>query len=58
MLSARGRLRPGGSAPGWWPYRSADTSTQLGPEVELVAVPYYAWANREPGAMRVWIPTI
>jgi uncharacterized protein len=24
--------------------------------VELTAVPYYAWANREPGAMRVWIP--
>ncbi len=24
--------------------------------VALTAVPYYAWANREPGAMRVWIP--
>ena len=24
--------------------------------VELFAVPYYAWANREPGAMQVWIP--
>lgn len=24
--------------------------------VELTAVPYYAWANRAPGAMRVWIP--
>ena len=24
----------------------------------LTAVPYYAWANREPGAMRVWIPRI
>jgi uncharacterized protein len=23
---------------------------------ELTAVPYYAWANRTPGAMRVWIP--
>jgi hypothetical protein len=22
----------------------------------LMAIPYYAWANREPGAMRVWIP--
>jgi len=22
----------------------------------LTAVPYYAWANRGPGAMRVWIP--
>jgi DUF1680 family protein len=24
--------------------------------VRLIAVPYYAWANRGPGAMRVWIP--
>jgi DUF1680 family protein len=24
--------------------------------VALNAIPYYAWANREPGAMRVWIP--
>jgi DUF1680 family protein len=24
--------------------------------VELTAVPYFAWANREPGAVRVWIP--
>jgi uncharacterized protein len=21
----------------------------------IVAVPYYAWTNREPGAMRVWL---
>ena len=25
------------------------------PPVTLTAVPYYAWANREPGAMTVWI---
>jgi DUF1680 family protein len=24
--------------------------------VQLTAVPYYAWANRGPNAMRVWIP--
>jgi DUF1680 family protein len=23
--------------------------------LEVTAVPYYAWANREPGAMRVWL---
>jgi hypothetical protein len=23
---------------------------------ELTAIPYYAWANRGPGAMRVWVP--
>ncbi|TQS40263.1 glycoside hydrolase family 127 protein [Cryptosporangium phraense] len=25
--------------------------------VTLTAIPYFLWANREPGAMRVWIPT-
>jgi DUF1680 family protein len=24
--------------------------------VELSAIPYFAWANRSPGAMRVWVP--
>ena len=24
-------------------------------DVALTAVPYYAWDNREPGEMRVWI---
>jgi DUF1680 family protein len=24
--------------------------------LDLTAIPYYTWANREPGAMRVWIP--
>ena len=41
-----GRLyRPLGSAP-----------TAPRRPVALTAIPYYAWANREPGAMRVWIP--
>jgi DUF1680 family protein len=25
--------------------------------IELVAVPYFAWGNRAPGPMRVWLPT-
>ena len=25
--------------------------------VRLTAVPYFAWANRGPNAMRVWVPT-
>jgi uncharacterized protein len=25
-------------------------------KVELTFIPYYAWANRQPDAMRVWIP--
>lgn len=27
-----------------------------GTPTPLTAVPYYAWAHREEGAMRVWIP--
>jgi uncharacterized protein len=23
--------------------------------IPLVAVPYHAWGNREPGAMQVWV---
>ena len=26
-------------------------------EVEVTAIPYYAWANRGDSAMRVWVPT-
>jgi DUF1680 family protein len=33
-------------------YRSAPPAEM---PVEIVAVPYYAWANREPGDMLVWI---
>ncbi len=25
-------------------------------DVTVEAIPYFAWANRQPGAMRVWIP--
>lgn len=46
----------GGHAPaaGWEGrlYRAA----QPLPSVPVTAIPYYAWDNREPGAMRVWIP--
>jgi DUF1680 family protein len=37
-------------------YRSAPVEDLPQCEVVLTAVPYYAWANRGPGAMRVWIP--
>jgi DUF1680 family protein len=37
-------------------YRDAGTHpVPAGQPVALVAVPYYAWANREPGGMAVWI---
>jgi DUF1680 family protein len=31
---------------------------RTGREVELTFIPYYAWANREPSPMRVWIPYV
>ncbi|MYS24902.1 hypothetical protein GA0115240_17116 [Streptomyces sp. DvalAA-14] len=66
-VAARG-YRRGIADRGWWPYRRpadpadpAGTAVlRTGPEdkaAALTAVPYYAWANRRDGAMRVWIPT-
>ena len=37
-------------------YRTAQNEN--GHKVLLTAIPYFAWANREAGAMRVWIPTL
>jgi uncharacterized protein len=37
-------------------YRAAVEEPQLSEPVRLTAVPYYAWANRELGPMRVWTP--
>ena len=44
---------------GWWPYAAADPTDSQAPgaPLELTAVPYYAWANRTTGGMRVWLPT-
>jgi DUF1680 family protein len=38
-------------------YRTArmDTEDRSGHEVAFTAIPYFAWANREPGRMRVWL---
>ncbi|HEU5425556.1 MAG TPA: beta-L-arabinofuranosidase domain-containing protein [Actinocrinis sp.] len=48
---------------GWWPYPSSDAAEFVPREnvaaaaIELTAIPYYAWANRRDGSMRVWLPT-
>jgi DUF1680 family protein len=44
---------------GWWPYRTAEGAEAPEPAepLELTAIPYYAWANRRDGSMRVWLPT-
>jgi len=37
-------------------YRSMTTERPAQQDLKLTAIPYYAWANRGPGTMRVWIP--
>ncbi len=37
------------------PSGSGDLTAPSGEPVAIRAVPYYAWANREPGPMQVWI---
>ncbi|MFF0265133.1 glycoside hydrolase family 127 protein [Kribbella sp. NPDC004536] len=53
VLRAQGRVGTG-HKPGWSFLPAVADS--VGEAVEVVAVPYYAWANREIGAMRVWLP--
>ncbi len=41
------------------PYQARDPSVaRLGRPVEVTAVPYFAWANRGVGPMRVWLPAL
>ena len=44
-------------SPTAWPYRTAPALMPPGDQVELQAVPYFAWGNRGSGPMRVWLPT-
>ncbi len=37
-------------------YQAAAVSKGPGKEISLKLIPYYAWANREPSSMQVWIP--
>jgi DUF1680 family protein len=53
VLTTRGRAGTGHRS--GWPF-APDSADATGDEVDVVAVPYYAWANREIGAMRVWLP--
>jgi len=51
-LTASGTAEPPSSADLYDGPRPATTPSPL----HLTAVPYFLWANRTPGAMRVWIP--
>lgn len=55
-VEAAGR-RGSPTAGSWWPYtRRGEAASYEQRPVPLTAVPYYAWANREAGSMRVWVP--
>ena len=61
VVTARGRTRR--HAPGGWPYTAASGSgrrAEMTAEitVEITAVPYFSWANRGVGPMRVWLPVL
>ncbi|MFE9426437.1 glycoside hydrolase family 127 protein [Kitasatospora sp. NPDC006697] len=52
------RLDPASGTGSWWPYAPTNGSAPVGgTPLVLTAVPYYAWANRADGSMRVWVPT-
>jgi DUF1680 family protein len=57
VITAHGRA--GKHLSGAWPYRSArERDTSAGNDVAIVAVPYFTWANRGIGPMRVWLPRV
>jgi DUF1680 family protein len=58
IIRAAGRVRRRAGA-SWWPYRPAGgpAGDEPGESVPLTAVPYFTWGNRQPGAMRIWVPT-
>jgi uncharacterized protein len=56
----RGWLEPGSSGGPGWPYdgrAGVAAGTGGGTAMELALIPYHRWAERGPGAMRVWLPT-
>lgn len=57
-VTARARPLPPISAIGALPYgQSAPRADDLAPsDIDIVAVPYFRWANRELGPMRVFLP--
>ena len=54
VIRVQGRVRPGASSLySTWSSATEEAATPI----ELTAIPYFRWGNREPGAMRVWVPT-
>jgi DUF1680 family protein len=55
----RAHGRAGRHVAGDWPYRPAGEVPPVdGTDVEITAIPYFAWANRGIAPMRVWLPRV
>ncbi len=55
------RARRWGTGPSGqrWPYYETQPWLGTGPDgFEVVAIPYYTWANRGPSQMRAWVPEV
>jgi len=59
VLEAEAMVLPPEGGWAWRLYRAAcpHSAPSYGEAVQIRAVPYYAWANREAGAMQVWLRT-
>ena len=55
-VTARGRATDNSTWNGRLYRRMDESIPASSTSVTLTAIPYYAWANRGPNAMRVWIP--
>jgi DUF1680 family protein len=56
-VSVQARVRGDATVGQPWPYRAmSDVRRTQGVATTATAVPYFAWANRETGPMRVWLP--
>lgn len=61
VVRAQGVHEPADGRPAWRPAPWADgpgvgPGSRPGDPLELTFVPYHAWGERRPGAMRVWVP--
>lgn len=55
VLRGPGELSPPGDRWADCLYRTADTEPRAATPMAATAIPYYAWANRAPGQMQVWL---
>jgi hypothetical protein len=53
ILADKRRIDPKWDSTLYYPIDSSGYSAKRD-EVEVMAIPYYAWANREPGEMEIW----